>query len=760
MTNSVKLDEYCNVKRAKWLLDNIDDVQIRKFNDPTYEPKANIKKYCKDVLKSNNGYLKRIYTNNDGKGRRFLKHNQIGYQNMLREYRSILCCEDFYDIDIRNCQPTILEQYCKQNDISCPKLSHYNSNRDAILKLMSGHLEKEDVKLQFITMMYGGKFDYEINEIYKIKSFYDEVQIIIDKVAKLNPSWVEYAKSCKEKNINGSVCSYVCQEIEDKIVMYAKDFLTKSKYEISALCFDGLMVRKTHPITPTILTQLNNYCYSKTQYKVEFLIKPFEQVVQIDPTELNYNPECHPIDNDKEASDILINLLNKKFIKSNGRIFHKKYDDANIYIEKSDKESKDILIKFIMNHNFQINQSNGMRKDYSRTIKGANNLYQTVIANLEDDEEFLKKVWKSNLYKLCFIDGYYDYKSASFKKYDEETYTTTYVKRLFPRDINESKIKELYEKILYPIFNDTPQLEFILNWFSRGLAGHYEEKTWAVGIGLRNSGKSVITKLFQNTFNNYVDDFTANELCCTRVGTGDIAKKLGWVIPFEFCRLNFSNELTTVDDSGKSLKLDGNLIKSISSGGDTKKARLNYKDQVSFKIQGRMLLFMNQMVEVEPRDSMETLELFEFPNYFKKELLEDDIEDNLKGGTFKIFKGDNLINETIEDDEICNALIHVMLNNYSNIKKNQPQTMIDNIDLYNEGSSLDDEATLKSLFKFTKNPNDRVILAEFNKIIKDNKINKLKCKIFLSKCNVLDLRSNGQRYKTGLKVIKVENIAE
>ncbi len=764
MSDTIKLDEYCNVKRAKWLLDNIDEVEIREFKDPTYEPKANIIKYCKDVLKSNNGYLKRVYTNIDGKGRRFLKNNQIGYQNMLREYRSILCCEDFYDIDIRNCQPTILEQYCKQNDISCPKLSHYNSNRDAIFKLMNGHLEKEDVKLQFIKMMYGGKFNKKINEIYKIKSFYDEVQIIIDKVAKLNPLWVEHAKSNKKKNINGSVCSYVCQEIEDKLVMCARDFFKKRNYEISALCFDGLMIRKTHSITPTILTQLNSYCYSRTQYKIEFLIKPFEQVVEIDPIDLNYSTDRYVAENDIDGAKHLINLLNKKIICSQDRYFIKIYENANIYIEDvtvNNKRTKKVLLNFIMNQNIQVNQSNGICKDYSRNIKGAKNLYESIISNLEDDDDFLDKVWYSNLKKLCFIDGYYDFKSESFKKYDDKTFTTTYVKSRYNSEINDEAIKKVYDVILNPIFGNNEQtVKYILNWFSRAMAGHYEEKTWACGLGNRNSGKGIITRLFKNTFNDYIfDSFNAEEMCCSRTSNGDIAKKLSWCVPLQFKRLVFSNELKTNDDLNRNLKLDGNIVKSISSGGDEKTARLNYKDAISFKIQCRMCLFMNEMIEVTPNDATETLNIFEFPTIFKNILTDNDKKVNALNLPFSYKIANADLNELINTDEIKQAFIHIILNAYTKQPLPKPNEITENLDEYHDDSHSDDKK-FNEMFEITMNPNDLVTIAEYNAIIIKSKLNKSKCKMICNRRGVTDYQLNSKRYKKGLKVVNTDNDGE
>ena len=89
-----------------------------------------------------------------------------------------------------------------------------------------------------------------------------------------------------------------------------------------------------------------------------------------------------------------------------------------------------------------------------------------------------------------------------------------------------------------------------------------------MGLGNRNSGKGVLYDLFKNTFQDYVGSFNAEELLITRVGDGDVAKKLEWIIPLEFKRLNFSNEIKTEDNKGNKLKLDGACIKKLSGGGD------------------------------------------------------------------------------------------------------------------------------------------------------------------------------------------------
>ena len=108
---------------------------------------------------------------------------------------------------------------------------------------------------------------------------------------------------------------------------------------------------------------------------------------------------------------------------------------------------------------------------------------------------------------------------------------------------------------------------YFLNWIARSVAGHVEEKCWYIGLGNRNSSKGVLYDALKNAFEDYVCSFNAEELLITRVGDGDIAKKLGWTVPLEFKRLYFSNEIKTEDNQGHKLKLDGASIKKINWRG-------------------------------------------------------------------------------------------------------------------------------------------------------------------------------------------------
>ena len=101
----------------------------------------------------------------------------------------------------------------------------------------------------------------------------------------------------------------------------------------------------------------------------------------------------------------------------------------------------------------------------------------------------------SVMFSICFKDGVLDFKEKKFYKWDEanfEIYSTVIIHRNFQEHFNNPNIaviNEIKDRIFEPLFSrDTTKA---LNFLSRGLAGHYEDKNWATYLGNRDCGKGV-----------------------------------------------------------------------------------------------------------------------------------------------------------------------------------------------------------------------------------------------------------------------------
>jgi hypothetical protein len=754
---SVEFTENIDVNIAKYILENINKINYRIITDIDYNPVDKFKDYLKLAIKKN-GIIKINYKSKNEER----LYCSYGLQNMMREFRQSLCKYTHYDIDIKNCHPVLLVQYLEKNNIECKYLKKYVEEREKFfLKFESVGICKDDLKIEMLKIMNGGSLNVE--KFKPLQQLYNELQTIQNDIAKLNEDILKSVikdKNDKLKslyNINGSVLNHLLQKLESKILNSAIDFMKKNGYNVEVPVFDGFMISKSKELNENTIKHLNDYVYKETNYKVEFLIKEMKEGLNYSLDDIKHlNDNNIIIDNDEDGAKIILKLLNNKIIKSQKRIFIRKFENSNIYDEDLSmhfRDTKNELKKFIINLSICKIDDKGNIKCISKMLNGCETLAETVFILLDDDENFIDNLWKSNLEKLCFLDGYYDFKTKQFKPYDNETYTITYIKRSCNFNISEVKYNELINKIINPIlYNKKDQKEF-LNWCSRGLAGCYTDKTWSLGLGFRNSGKGVLNELFCNTFNNYVGQFNANELLCSRIGNQEISKKLAWSIPFQFRRLNFSNEIKNTDENGHKLKIDGNLIKALSSGGDELRARCNYKDEIKFKVQGRMCLFMNDIIESDPNDATETLSIFKFMSIFKDEITENEkkINDDEECETKYFLKDEKIKTELLNDVEIQNAFIKLIIDSYtdkplySNLKKSKD-------DMYDDDN--DEDNIISKHFNITLNKDDLIIVKDFNDYAKENiNLTKAKLKFIISKLGVKEYRKEDFRYYRGIKFI-------
>ena len=178
---------------------------------------------------------------------------------LSRKMRHTLCNGIYTDIDIANCHPVILHQVCKANNIACPHLESYITDRANKLKaVMSKYdVSRDEAKKLFIRMMYFGKFAAWVDDnklttskpTTFINNFSDELSLIGDVILAANPKIrAQVIKSkgptTSEHDIKSSVVSNYCQEIELRMLEVIFDRCVELKYvsDDAVLCFDGLMI--------------------------------------------------------------------------------------------------------------------------------------------------------------------------------------------------------------------------------------------------------------------------------------------------------------------------------------------------------------------------------------------------------------------------------------------------------------------------------------------------------------------------------------
>ena len=74
-----------------------------------------------------------------------------------------------------------------------------------------------------------------------------------------------------------------------------------------------------------------------------------------------------------------------------------------------------------------------------------------------------------------------------------------------------------------------------LNFLSRAIAGHFEDKNFATYLGNRNCGKGILYDNLKNAFGDYIKTFELGNIMYERnTDTQQVSRKLYWLLDFEF----------------------------------------------------------------------------------------------------------------------------------------------------------------------------------------------------------------------------------
>jgi len=664
--NDLVLEEKFNISNANILLQS----DILEDKD-----KAGLQKYIKN---SQNGMVKVKYTQN-GLGR--LKTEVVDCKEGETSMRQqIMCnkikgpvCEKYYnDVDIVNCHPSIVIDLFQQQGLNSIATNKVCNNRDRMLKEINekcnNKITKDDLKILPLSMINGGKaltwcrehkIDYEDlpDDYYEFeKELRTNIPIIL-----ANASCIKYHhKAIEEKgsnynNLQGSAFSYLIQDIECKALRIMYNTFTENGVTVGALIHDGLHIDKS-TYEEDDLNELFNEITKRFKRDLGLHMKLSIKKWKI-PEGLN---NVITVDNDKEGADIVKDKLKNIYISCYGREFIR---INNVWTEEP-KTITNEIIKQIGNMNINLKNFNAAGDEklvcISKTAKGCKDIKHFLEPT--EDEDFVDKLWNSNIGLMCFKNGVWDFKNKKLIEYNDDILTTIKINTNYEPSCSED-IKEFYEKVIDPIFNyDREMSAKWLNDVSRGLAGHIEDKNWLVCMGERDCGKGVLVNCLENTFGDYIRS-TNSEQFLMKGPQGDSAKALSFLADFEFRRLLITNEIP-IDVDGK-IKINGNIIKKISSGGDKIEVRQNYKDEKQIKLQCKTIMCCNDLPPIDPNDARETAIHTRFPSKFVNK--DNEYLGKKCNGVDMHFLKDNSIKNYIKERRAIKAFMELLFNAYGDI---------------------------------------------------------------------------------------------
>ncbi len=237
----------------------------------------------------------------------------LSLQNFKKKIRHTLCrvgdmkFDDKMDIDIVNCHPVLMSQYCKKNNINCDLLDDYIHHREDKLKeLMTAcQITRDEAKRFVIKLMYLSDFANACMSIgisTPPPQFFDDLAEHFKKIAQnivgLNADIYNKVKKSRKKehtNKEASCVSYVIQIIEDDIIMKTMSFFKRYGFIVETLCFDGLIISCPKGIdimsdeSPSLLGTLSAEIEELTTYKVRFEKKPMDDIIDLQPEEYDFS---------------------------------------------------------------------------------------------------------------------------------------------------------------------------------------------------------------------------------------------------------------------------------------------------------------------------------------------------------------------------------------------------------------------------------------------------------------------------------------
>jgi len=340
---SIVLDEYINIKALRLILDNIEHFKDRigKAYNASGECKfiegdafiTLLKKYYNEFKSQN---TKSTTYNQRGKHSdgelfgRYFADQGLSLQNISRQIRHTICDEAFgFDLDFKNCHPTIAKHLCEKHNIPCQYLTEYINNRDDIIKMITNtfnfvnggaehQMTKDEVKTMLLACLNGGKLpklptNMKDSKVYQFITNYDaEMKNMISKLQDFYPKYKQTAELANNKrkfsrngytNIGGTTCNYLFCVYENQMLQILKDEAEKLNLKVSVLAFDGLMIdsRKTNKefIKTRLFPIVESEIKRQTGMIMKLDIKKPDQGIDLTGFKVSDNSDLFEIKNDE-----------------------------------------------------------------------------------------------------------------------------------------------------------------------------------------------------------------------------------------------------------------------------------------------------------------------------------------------------------------------------------------------------------------------------------------------------------------------------
>lgn len=609
-------------------------------------------------------------------GRQFSKGTP-SLQGLKRWIRHTLST-GYHDYDMVNCHPTIFTQYCEKKGWDVIQFKSYLENRDTYLaELMTKNdIGRDDAKEIVLALLNGGNKNYDSVEdkpVWLI-NLRNAISTIHEKILTEaeNKDLVKKVRENKKRNIGGSVMNNILCNIENDILMKAIEFLN---VEEPVLIFDGFQSKIQY--TSDQLLNLQEHVLRNTGYDVKWIEKSMDEGIDLSPYQVDEDLEEEKEEemDDYEAAEIFLKWSGEHNIEmvcvSNEVLW---YNPEN-----------EIWMTDFKRIKVFINKCAVLDKKYRGTDRCQNALLSQLYNLVPVNDDWYTNIKPHQQGYLPLKTKIWDFKNKTLLDY-ESKYGFFYKLSVdYIPDVDTTEVEQYFFKELFH-HEDIKYLQCML---SRALAGH-GDKNLIFFIGDGNSGKGFFEAGISTLLGKLFGTILAGNLVHKR-NIGDEAKHLSWLVKIKDCHIVMGQEIKMEED------ISGGLIKKFASGGDKQQGRTNGKDEIEFIYKALTILCANDLPKIQGLDDG-------FKNrviYVEMEKVFLPANAEYKGVKERVLIRPELKDVWIKKPEVIQALLKLLLDNYSENKPDVPEHLQMTASEWNEDGGDDLNVQISELFQHT-----------------------------------------------------------
>jgi ABC-type oligopeptide transport system ATPase subunit len=631
--------ELINIEKAEKLLDNWDEwADKTEWKSSGYKTKKNQKVYLKKIIEKskNNGWTDYLFTDKKDYGRKYANSNSL--QGIKRKIRNTICEEYYDDLDMVRSQSKIACWWAKNNGLPINFIEDYTESQSEMYSILKQH------KGLINKIMFGGAIHNtnspEINNWFV--NFQNQMKTIGNYILGMetnDPDIKQIVSSVKKAKENrwGKCLANVLQKYESDILEKVFIFLDGKGIPLKHFVkiFDGFLIPKEYH-SQHLLVDINEHIFNTLGIPVEFIHKPFDEIVDTSKMEIN------ELADDQINANTILECFDKMIYRTSSGLFI--YDEMNG--KWSNNKDEHFRILETNSHKFAIKSKKSFFMIYENAMK-------LIRVKAPENLNFFND---ADIGFLLFTNGVLDMANYKMLDFNCDYHFTKGINRKF--ETKEYDHNELKETMFDTMFSDDSKKNYFLFILARAIGGNWTDRQTAMLIGNTACGKSTLIRLIMNCFESYIGTFLMENMIKKKNQSNESERDNAWLCNIYNCRISFSSELKLQVENGKITKIDGNMMKKA-TGGDPIRARDVYQTTIQFIVKSFIFAVMNDVCEIDPADDamISRLNIFMADRQSKKGISEmDDL--------YFPAKSPEIIEKYINDPDTLNQFIQLLCKHY------------------------------------------------------------------------------------------------